>query len=298
VTRRRAYLGLLVAAAMFGATMPIARLLMEQSAYPPSALASTYFLGAGLGLTAYALLRRPGAGASLTRADAPTFLLGVLLGGLLAPQLILAGVARASGVIGALGLNLEAPLTALIAVVLFGEQLGARVVVGGVAIASGSLLLAVAPAADGIDSSAGVALVSLGCLCYALDNNVTARIAGKDPVRIAQLRGLIAGAIGLGLSVVVHGGAALAPLVRVEGAIALVAGFAGLGVATVLFFRALHVLGAARVGIVFATSPFIGALVAIPLLDERPTPWTASAALLMAAGLVAISRDERRAVEQ
>ena len=52
-------------------------------------------------------------------------MLGILVvGGLLAPWLMLTGLARVSGVSGALLLNLEAPFTMLLAVLVFREHLG------------------------------------------------------------------------------------------------------------------------------------------------------------------------------
>ena len=58
-----------------------------------------------------------------------------------------------------------------------------------------------------------------------------------------------------------------------------------------LDMHALRLLGAAREAAYFATAPFIGALLAIPLLAERPGLAEAAAGLVMVAGVVLLARE-------
>ena len=71
---------------------------------------------------------------------------------------------------------------------------------------------------------------------------------------------------GLALSL----GAAI-PSLSAIGAAALV-GFLDVGVSLFLFVVALRHLGAARTGAHFSPAPFIGAVIAIPLLHDKLTP--------------------------
>ncbi|WP_437607991.1 hypothetical protein WMF20_45120 [Sorangium sp. So ce834] len=64
--------------------------------------------------------------------------------------------------------------------------------------------------------------------------------------------------------------------------------------AEVVSGEAAAILGAAREAAYFATAPFLGAVLAIPLLGERPGAADLAAAGLMAAG-VALLRSERHA---
>jgi len=113
----------------------------------------------------------------------------------------------------------------------------------------------------------------------AIDNNLTRHIAASDPVAIAMIKGLAAGAVNLGLGLAI----AAAPAAEfVAGALAL--GAASYGASLVLFIVALRHLGSARTGAHFATSPFIGAGVAIGLLGEPLTgTFAASLALMVGA---------------
>lgn len=71
-------------------------------------------------------------------------------------------------------------------------------------------------------------------------------------------------------------------------AAALVVGAFSYGISILLDAYALRYVGAAREAAYFATAPFIGALVAIPLLHERPGTLEVVAMLAMAIGVAAL----------
>jgi drug/metabolite transporter (DMT)-like permease len=118
------------------------------------------------------------------------------------------------------------------------------------------------------------------CTLWALDNNLTRKISGSDPVQIAAIKGVAAGAFNLSLGLAA--GSTLPGASVVGGA--LVLGFTSYGVSLVLFILALRQLGSARTGAHFGTAPFIGAALAIPLLGEPAT-----AGLLVATALMSIA---------
>jgi len=94
-------------AVLFGATPPISKLLLD--AVEPVFLAGLLYLGAGLGLAGYWLLRRACHGASeakLARTDVPWLALAIGLGGVIAPVLLLFGLALNMASSSALLLNL------------------------------------------------------------------------------------------------------------------------------------------------------------------------------------------------
>ena len=121
----------------------------------------------------------------------------------------------------------------------------------------------------------------MACLAWGIDNNLTRKLSSADPVVIALIKGVVAGATNLLLALLI--GARL-PSVGVTGA-ALVVGFLGVGVSLVLFVLALRDLGAARTGAYFSLAPFLGAAIAIILLNEPVTPQLVVAGVLMAFGL-------------
>jgi drug/metabolite transporter (DMT)-like permease len=271
----------LASAALFGASTPLAKLLLGHVS--PLLLAAILYLGSGLGLLAWLGLRRAfgtHAPLALSRADLPWLAGAVGAGGVIAPVLLVLGLARTDGAAASLLLNLEAVLTAAIAWVAFRENVDRRVFLGMMAIVAGGLLLSwqEAPRAGGL---AGPALIAAACLAWALDNNLTRRISGGDAATIACLKGIVAGSVNAALALGL--GATLPPL-GAAGAAGVV-GFLGYGVSLVLFIVALRHLGTARTGAYFSVAPFFGAGLAILLLGERPGALFWVAAALMALGV-------------
>jgi len=84
----------LAAAVLFGASTPFAKLLVGQ--IPPIVLAGLLYLGSGIGLLSWLLLRRrvslskaPKSESFLTRADLPWVVGAIVLGGIAAPLLLM-----------------------------------------------------------------------------------------------------------------------------------------------------------------------------------------------------------------
>jgi len=272
----------LLSAVLFGISTPFAKLLLGDgvSAW---LLAGLLYLGSGLGLALLQLARRVSvkvlAEAPLRRADVPWLALVVLSGGVVAPVLLMLGLAMTAASTASLLLNLEGLATMALAWVLFGENVDRRLLAGAAAILAGAILLSWQGGPAGFGW--GAAAIAGACLAWGLDNNLTRRLSAADPVQIAMIKGLAAGAVNLILALIV--GAQL-PTAGAIGGAALV-GFIGYGVSLVLFVLGLRHLGAARAGAYFATAPFIGALVAIALLGEALTFQLVVAGLLMAVGL-------------
>ena len=82
------------------------------------------------------------------------------------------------------------------------------------------------------------------CLGWAIDNNLTQKVLGSDPVQIAAIKGLVAGTVNLAIGLALQG--ALPSVPRVAGATTL--GFLSYGVSLVLFVLAMRSLGTARTG--------------------------------------------------
>lgn len=283
---RGAFAGL-IAALLFGASAPIAKLLLP--AMRPLLLAGLLYLGAGLALLFVGLVRpraRAMREAPLGRKDR-WLLLGITaLGGIVAPVLMLAGLARVSGVAGALLLNLEGPSTILLAVLVFREHLGARGLASVACIVAGGAVLAWSPGELRADAW-GVLAIAGACLAWGMDNNLTQRLSLRDPVAIVRWKALGAAACTLGAAFVL--GTPVPPAAPAIAALAL--GSVSYGASILFDVYALRTLGAAREAAYFATAPFMGALLAVPLLGERLEAAELGAAGLMAAGVVLLVRE-------
>jgi drug/metabolite transporter (DMT)-like permease len=222
-----------------------------------------------------ALLRRPRV--RLSRLDAANRrrLFGaVTAGGLIAPVLLLTGLRLAPAGSVSLLLNLEMAATAVLGALIFHEPLGrsgwsgaAGIVVAGAILSGGDW--------PGI---AAALLVAGACLCWGLDNHFTALIDGITPAVSTFWKGAAAGSVNLAI------GAAIAPLTatRWEIATALAVGALAYGVSIALHIRAAQQIGAVRAQAVFASAPFIGAVLSYALLGDG-----LDAATFVAAGLLA-----------
>jgi drug/metabolite transporter (DMT)-like permease len=278
----------LLGAALFGASTPIAKLLVGEIG--PLTLAGLLYAGSGLGLGLWLALRawlRPAvARAGIARADAKWLAGAVVFGGVIAPVLLMFALSAASASTVSLLLNLEGVFTALLAWFVFQENFDRRVMLGMALIVCGGVLLSWP--SGGISSSLPALAVAGACLCWALDNNLTRKISAGDLVRIAAIKGLAAGAVNLGASAALGAARPAADTALAAAGVGLI----GYGVSLALFVAALRLLGTARTGAYFATAPFIGAAAAFALLGEAPDALFWVAAALIAAG-VALHLSER-----
>jgi drug/metabolite transporter (DMT)-like permease len=272
----------LLSAVAFGASAPLAQRLVQHA--DPQLLAGLLYAGAAVCLWLIGGPARRNE-APLRRADLRRLGLVIGFGGVLGPVLLLAGLQHVSGTTGALTLNLEAPFTALLAVLWFGEYLGARGWMAGGLIVAGAALLAVAPGSMGGDAL-GVTLIGCACLCWALDNNVTQQLTVRDPISIVRTKASIAAAVNLGIALARQAGW---PTARVVAA-TLVLGAVSYGASIVLDAYALRLIGAAREAALFATAPFVGVVLAVAL-GEPFTVVSGAALVLMAVGALGMLTD-------
>jgi drug/metabolite transporter (DMT)-like permease len=154
-----------------------------------------------------------------------------------------------------------------------------RLLLGAAAILLGAMALSWTGSGAGL--SLGALAVTGACLAWGIDNNLTRKLSGSDPVQIAMVKGLVAGVTNLAIGLALGGGFPAPALTLAAGAL----GFIGYGVSLVLFVVSLRHLGAARTGAYFSTAPFVGAVAAILLLRDPVTVQLAIAAVLMAVGV-------------
>ena len=273
----------LLSAALFGASTPLAKLLLD--GIDPLLLAGLLYLGSGIGLSLVQVVarlrRRSVLGEAPLRGRQWLWLgLAIVFGGVAAPGLLMYGLATTSAAAAALLLNLEPIFTVLLAWLVFGEAIGARIALGMTAIAAGALVLSW-QSGNAAGSPVALAAIALACLGWAVDNNLTRKIALTDPVQIAALKGAVAGVVNVALAL--SAGASV-PSAGKIGAAALV-GLVGYGASLVLFVRALRAAGAARTGAYFSLAPFFGGALSVALFGEALSIRLVGAGLLMGLGV-------------
>jgi len=269
------------AALLFGAGTPLAKLLLD--AMSPWLLAGILYLGSGIGLAALRCARRA-VPVRLAPGDIGWLAGAVLSGGIAAPVLLMWGLAGTHASTASLLLNAEGVFTALVAWFIFRENFDRRIALGMACIVAGAVVLAW-PKSGAIESGTESVLPALGivgaCFAWAIDNNLTRKVSLTDATFIAMVKGLAAGVTNVVIAFAA--GAAMLPASLLLAGAML--GFLSYGISLVLFVVALRHLGTARTGAYFSIAPFVGVLIAVPLLGEPMSAPLGLAVLLMGIGL-------------
>lgn len=265
----------LVAALLFGASTPVAKALL--SSVGPFTLAGLLYLGAALAVIPGSFR---GGSAELRRDKRQRRLLGlaVLFGGGIGPVLLLFGLRAAPAASVSLWLNAETAATTLLAWAFFHEHLDRRTWIAAGLVLCGGLLLA---APEGMAALKAGGLIALACVCWGLDNNLTALVSGFTPAQTTAVKGLFAGSVNLAIGLVFE---RHVPAVTVIGA-ALAVGALSYGVSIMLYISGAQQLGASRSQLLFSTSPFLGMILAWTLFGERMKGAQLGAAAFMVTGL-------------
>jgi len=265
----------LTAAALFGASTPASKQLLR--GLGPLALAGLLYLGAALAVLPFSF--RGGSRTLRRKRRNVLMLLGaVLFGGILGPVLILVGLQQAPAASVALWLNLETVATALLAWAFFREHLDRKTwMAAGLTVAAGVVLAA----PSGFATAPAALLVGLGCLCWGMDNNLTALVDGFTPAQTTLVKGFVAGSVNLALSFLLESPTLSPSFVGV----ALAVGALAYGASIVLYIRGAQHLGATRSQILFSTSPFLGGVFAWVVLGEPVLAVQIGAGALMIAAL-------------
>ncbi len=271
----------LFAALLFGASTPVAKILLDDT--NPWLLAGMLYLGAGVSLFAFRVVRRrldPIVETGVSADDVPWLGGAIALGGVAAPVLLMFGLASTSPSTASLLLTLEAVFTALIAWRIFHEHFHWRIGIGMLAIVAGAAIL-LWPETPEATSALGPLLIVAACIAWAVDNNLTRKVSLKDPLQIAMLKGLVAGTVNLVLALTM--GANLPPFGTTL--LAGIVGMLGYGLSLALFVLALRHIGTARSSAYFAIAPFVGALISVVVFREQATAVLAISGGLMGLGV-------------
>lgn len=265
-----------LAAALFGASAPAAsRLAADVS---PFVLAGLLYLGAALAV-APLVARTPPTVAAL-RSGGSRLALAVLFGGALGPVLLAVGLRHTPAASASLLLNMELVFTVVLAAVAFREHLGGRIVAGTALVVAACIGLGWSGSAD---VRIGALAIVAACACWGIDNCVTANLDELTPSQITFTKGVVAGSVNLAIGLLAGGGPSAGQTVA-----ALAIGAVGYGASITLWVAGARDLGAARGQLVFATAPFVGALVAWTVLGAPVTARELAALAIAAIGVTCV----------
>jgi drug/metabolite transporter (DMT)-like permease len=281
LTQRHGWVWCALAAVLFGAATPATKLLVDDVG--AVALAGLLYLGAAVAVAPFALREQR---SSATARQRSRLLIAVGFGGGLAPVLLVLALDRTPAGTVSLFLNLELVATALIARVFLQEQIGRRAGLGIVIVVLGGVILA-GTAEAGV--AAGALLVAATCVCWGIDNAITASLDSYTPAQITLAKGVVAGSVNLLLGILLAG----APGASVVLA-ALAIGALGYGLSITMWITGARLVGAARGQVIFALAPFIGALLAWPINGDRLTATTLVAFGVSLTGVLVVATSHHR----
>jgi len=279
----------LLAAIFFGASAPIAKLLLGDN-IAPIFLAAFLYLGSGSGISLVKLtqkIRSQNVEAGIKPADVKWLAGAIIAGGVLAPIVLMISLQNTSASTASLLLNFEGVGTTLIALLFFKESIGRRAWAAIIVITLASIFLSTS-FQSGFGLSIGALGIILACVLWGVDNNFTRNISGKDPLVIVAWKGLVAGTFSFLLAFFL--GDQLPSLTIILGTMAL--GFVSYGLSTMLFIHSMRGLGAARTSALYGTAPLAGVLLSIVIFGELPSFSFIIAAVLMIGGALLLINEE------
>ncbi len=278
----------LLAALFFGASAPIAKLLLGD--VPPILMAAFLYLGSGTGISLVKLSQRlmsNQAEAGIKGPDVGWLAGAIISGGILAPIVLMISLRNTAASAASLLLNFEGVGTTLIALLFFHESISRRALSAVLAITFAGIFLST-NFRGGFGFSLGALGIILACFLWGVDNNFTRNISAKDPLTIVAWKGLVAGTFSLLFGLFL--GQQLPALRSILGILLL--GFISYGLSTMLFIYSMRGLGASRTSALYGTAPLAGVILSIFIFHDPITLSFVVAAVLMVAGALMLSSEE------
>ena len=279
----------LLAALFFGASAPIAKLLLGDN-IAPIFLAAFLYLGSGTGITLVKLtqrMRSKDVEAGIKSPDIKWLAGAIISGGILAPIILMISLQNTSASTASLLLNFEGVGTTVIALLVFKEAISRRAWTAIIVITLASIFLS-ANFKSGFGLSLGALGIVLACVLWGVDNNFTRNISGKDPLAIVAWKGLVAGTFSFFLAFFLKN--QLPSLATIFATMIL--GFVSYGLSTMLFIRSMRGLGASRTSALFGTAPLAGVFLSIIIFGEFPSYLFIIAAMLMIGGALLLINEQ------
>ncbi len=266
---------------LFGIATPLNKMLVSQM--NPFELAGLLYLGAGISMVPFVIKKSKNFIEIIANKKQIKLILGVVLfGGLFAPLLLFMGLRIANSASVSIFLNMELVATAIIGVLLFKDQIDRFSLIGLILTVFAGLIVALSEGQNSI--VAGLFVVG-ACICWGVDNNLTAIIDGITPQQMTFIKGIFAGSINLLIGVSIN----RLPVAHSIVFYAILIGMISYGISIVLYIITAQQIGATRGQILFATAPFWGIFFAYMLLKSKITIAQIIAMIFLAGGILSTS---------
>lgn len=256
----------ILAAALYAINVPLSKILLNH--VEPTMMAAFLYLGAGLGLFIYGLMEKVTGKETkrevLTRKELPYTVAMVVLD-IIAPILLMFGIARTNSANVSLLNNFEIVATSLIALLIFKEVISKRLWIAIALVTIASVVLSFEGTGAFVFNQ-GSLFVLGACLCWGFENNCTKMISNKSSVEIVVIKGTFSGLGSLIVALIV--GESIPDIKWIL--CVLILGFVAYGLSIHFYIMAQKDLGAAKTSAFYAIAPFLGVVFSMMLLGERP----------------------------
>ncbi len=278
----------ILAAALYSINAPFSKILL--GFMPPTLMAGFLYVGAGIGITFIALIRKMKKHETkelkLTKSELP-YTIAMIILDIAAPICLLFGLNATTAANASLLNNFEIVATAIIALMVFKEKISPRLWFGILFITLSCGILSFEDVSS-LHFSYGSLFVLLSAICWGFENNCTRKISSKDPLQIVLLKGIFSG-IG-SLIIGLYMGERTSSLWSIFAVLCI--GFIAYGLSIYFYVYAQRLLGAARTSAYYAVAPFIATILSLIILREIPDITYYFALVLMIIGAWLSSQDK------
>lgn len=274
-----------IAAVLFGASAPLSKPLLAH--LNDFQLAGLLYLGAALGVSLFLFAQKSAQiKIKMPRQDKLRLIGAIFFGGILGPVFLLGGLRIAEAASVSLWLNMEMVTTVIIGYFFFNDYLSKKGWLASAGILGASILLAVE---GGVAGFKAAGLIALACICWGIDNHLTALIDGISPAQSTFWKGFVAGSVNLILGLFL--GSYQASVLNTAAGLGL--GALSYGLSIMLYITSAQNLGATRSQLLFSSAPFFG--LAISLFLGGPLSLFQAAAFFLFLGSVFVLFQESHA---
>lgn len=248
---------------LFGVATPFSKLLLN--GLNSFQLAGLLYLGAALAMFPY-IFRKENNLKLLFQSGSRIKTFGIIFfGGFAGPLLLLAGLKTANAASVSIWLNMELVATAILGVLIFKDALDRNTWIGVFLTIIAGIVVSFGEGSSGLTSGL---LITAACICWGIDNHLTALTDGASPQSVIFVKGIVAGSVNLLIGCLIADNA----MAIGNMGLAIIVGIFAYGFSIVLYVTSAQNIGATRSQILFSTAPIWGVVLSYLFVHE-PFQW-------------------------
>lgn len=244
---------------LFGIATPFSKLLLD--GLNSFQLAGLLYLGAALAMLPNILNKNNNLKLLFQSGNRSKTIGIIFFGGFLGPLLLLAGLKTANAASVSIWLNMELAATAILGILIFKDTLDKYTWIGVILTIIAGIITSFSEGTSGLSSGL---FVTAACICWAIDNHLTALTDGASPQTVTFVKGAMAGSVNLIIGCLI----ANRPMMPGQIVPAIIVGVFSYGFSIVLYVTSAQNIGATRSQILFSTAPLWGVILSYLLFHD------------------------------